>query len=222
MDSNSHTKHNSAHTKSPSTSWHWPNLTTSVTLLYTKCRAFVSTSTVHSQKTEKLLIPLVIKEARAENWNCSIWKPTRYDVIKNYMWYFPFGKDDELHKLMHQEIYSLGSVVLYILKWDRYTSLGGKDRRMVAWETETLHGFADYAPADSIFSNISNLVFLFHPFIAATRLINPRIWLLVYSCKPKSYHDGMNALKRYTKVWHSTKFLTGWAAAQWTYSVSGR
>jgi hypothetical protein len=33
------------------------------------------------------------------------------------------------------------------------------------------------------FSTVSNLVFLFHPFMAATKLTNPTIWLLLYSCR---------------------------------------
>lgn len=37
--------------------------------------------------------------------------------------------------------------------------------------------------AHSIFSSMSNLVFLFQPFIVATRLTSPTTWLLLYSCK---------------------------------------
>jgi hypothetical protein len=39
-----------------------------------------------------------------------------------------------------------------------------------------------YGPA-SILSTVSNLVFLFHPFMAATKLTNPTTWLLLYSCR---------------------------------------
>lgn len=62
---------------------------------------------------------------------------------------------------------------------------------MVAGRLKLYIGFTNYAPADSIFSSTSNLVFLFQPFIAATRLTSPIIWLLLYSCKQKafSYHD---------------------------------
>jgi hypothetical protein len=62
----------------------------------------------------------------------------------------------------------------------------------------------------SILSTISNLVFLFHPFMAATKLTNPTTWLLLYSCRVHKQHTCSFVSQHKHEItvrWNKTEFL---------------